>query len=96
MGDGRKPLKVGHLFMLQGKNHVEVPQTLPGAIVAVAKVEDAPFDAVLHDAAEDDHLHLRRWTLPSPLTARPSSPNGTATGSGRGTSRPGSWRKTRA
>jgi translation elongation factor EF-G len=25
VGDGRKPFKVGHLYMLQGKNHVEVP-----------------------------------------------------------------------
>ncbi len=24
IGDGRKPFKVGHLFMLQGKDHVEV------------------------------------------------------------------------
>ena len=32
IGDGRKPFKVGHLFMLQGKDHVEVPQALPGDI----------------------------------------------------------------
>ena len=40
IGDGRKPFKVGHLFMLQGKDHVEVPKAVPGDIVAVAKVED--------------------------------------------------------
>src|SRR6187551_3396251 len=37
IGDGRKPFKVGHLFMLQGKDHVEVARALPGDIVAVAK-----------------------------------------------------------
>ena len=26
VGDGRKPFKVAHLFMLQGKEHVEVPR----------------------------------------------------------------------
>jgi elongation factor G len=67
VGDGRKPFKVGHLFMLQGKDHVEVPKALPGDIVAVAKVDDIHFDAVLHDAAEDDHLHLLPLDFPVPV-----------------------------
>jgi elongation factor G len=67
VGDGRKPFKVGHLFMLQGKDHVEVPQALPGDIVAVAKVDEIHFDAVLHDAAEDDHIHLKPLDFPVPV-----------------------------
>ncbi len=67
VGDGRKPFKVGHLFMLQGKDHVEVPRALPGDIVAIAKVDELHFDAVLHDAAEDDHLHLLPLDFPVPV-----------------------------
>ncbi len=67
IGDGRKPFKVGHLFMLQGKDHVEVPTALPGDIVAVAKVDEIRFDAVLHDAAEDDHIHLAPLPFPKPV-----------------------------
>ncbi|MEO5698191.1 MAG: elongation factor G, partial [Burkholderiaceae bacterium] len=67
IGDGRKPFKVGHLFMLQGKDHVEVAQGVPGDICAVAKVDDIHFDAVLHDAAEDDHLHLKPLPFPVPV-----------------------------
>ncbi len=67
IGDGRKPFKVGHLFMLQGKDHVEVPKALPGDIVAVAKIDDIHFDAVLHDAAEDDHIHLKPLDFPVPV-----------------------------
>ncbi len=67
IGDGRKPFKVGHLFMLQGKEHVEVPCGLPGDICAVAKVDEMHFDAVLHDAAEDDHLHLKPLPFPVPV-----------------------------
>lgn len=67
VGDGRKPFKVSHLFMLQGKDHVEVPRALPGDIVAVAKVEEIHFDAVLHDAAEDDHVHLAPLGFPIPV-----------------------------
>ena len=67
IGDGRKPFKVGHLFMLQGKEHVEVSRGLPGDICAVAKVDEMHFDAVLHDAAEDDHLHLLPLDFPVPV-----------------------------
>ena len=67
IGDGRKPFKVGHLFMMQGKDHVEVAQAIPGDIVAVAKVDDIHFDAVLHDAAEDQHIHLKPLPFPEPV-----------------------------
>jgi elongation factor G len=67
VGDGRKPFKVGHLFMLQGKEHVEVARALPGDICAVAKVDELHFDAVLHDAAEDDHIHLMPLPFPVPV-----------------------------
>lgn len=67
IGDGRKPFKTGHLFMMQGKDHVEVQQAVPGDIVAVAKVDDIHFDAVLHDAAEDDHIHLKPLAFPEPV-----------------------------
>jgi elongation factor G len=67
VGDGRKPFKVGHLFMLQGKATVEVPRAVPGDICAVAKVDELDFDAVLHDAAEDDHIHLKPLAMPVPV-----------------------------
>jgi elongation factor G len=67
IGDGRKPFKVGHLFMLQGKDHIEVQRGEPGDICAVAKVDEIHFDAVLHDAAEDDHIHLKPLDFPIPV-----------------------------
>ena len=48
--DGRKPFKVGHLFRLQGKEHVEIDEGVPGDICAVAKVDDISYGAVLHSA----------------------------------------------
>ncbi len=67
IGHGRKPFKVGHLFMLQGKSLVEVSHAVPGDLVAVAKVDDIHFDAVLHDAAEDEHIHLKPLPFPVPV-----------------------------
>jgi elongation factor G len=67
IGDGRKPFKVGRLLMLQGKDTVEVASAVPGDLVAVAKVDEIHFDAVLHDAAEDDHIHLKALDFPKPV-----------------------------
>jgi elongation factor G len=67
IGDGRKPFKVAHLFSLQGKEQIEIPQAVPGDICAVAKVDDIAFDAVLHDAAEDEHIHLKPLPFPAPI-----------------------------
>lgn len=67
IGDGRRPFKVGHLFLLQGKAHVEVDRVGPGEIAAVAKVEGIHADAVLHDSAADDHIHLKPLAFPVPV-----------------------------
>jgi elongation factor G len=74
VGHGRKPFKVTHLFMLQGKENVEVPRAFPGDICAVAKVEELHFDAVLHDAAEDEHIHLKPLGFPVPVHGLAISP----------------------
>ncbi len=67
IGDARKPFKVGHLFKLQGKEHVEVDAGIPGDICAVAKVEEMDFDAVLHDSHDEDHIHLKPLDFPKPM-----------------------------
>ena len=46
--DGRKPFKVGHLFRLEGKEHVEIDEGVPGDVCAVAKVDEIGYGSVLH------------------------------------------------
>lgn len=65
--DARKPFKVGHLFKLKGKDHVEIERAIPGDIAAVAKVEDLHFDAVLHDSHDEDHIRLAPIEFPKPM-----------------------------
>jgi len=67
VGDGRKPFKVGHLFMLQGGRNVEVDRAVPGDIAAVAKVDDIDFDCVLHDSHDEDHIHMQPLEFPTPM-----------------------------
>ncbi len=65
--DGKKPFKVGHLFRLKGKDHLEIEDAIPGDIAAVAKVEEIHFDAVLHDHHDEDQFHLRPIDFPHPM-----------------------------
>ena len=67
VGDGRKPFKVGHVFVLQGKDHVETNEAVPGDIAAVAKVEEITFDSVLHDSHDEDHIHMVPLEFPTPM-----------------------------
>ena len=67
VGDGRKPFKVGHLFMLQGGKNVEIDRAVPGDLAAVAKVDDIEFDCVLHDSHDEDHIHMEPLTFPTPM-----------------------------
>ena len=67
VGDGRKPFKVGHLFLLQGGKSVEVERAVPGDIAAVAKVDEIEFDCVLHDSHDEDHIHMRPLDFPVPM-----------------------------
>ncbi|MBI3347444.1 MAG: elongation factor G [Burkholderiales bacterium] len=74
VGHARKPIRVGHLFMLQGARHVDIDEALPGDLCAIAKVDDLAFDAVLHDAQEDEHIHLKPLDFPTPVHGLSISP----------------------
>jgi elongation factor G len=65
IGEGRKPIKPGHLYMLRGKTQTEVQEAIPGDICAIARIEEVQFDHILHDSAEDAHLHARALELPT-------------------------------
>ncbi|MEO5622536.1 MAG: elongation factor G [Dokdonella sp.] len=65
--DGKKAFKVGHLFKLKGKEHIEIEQAIAGDIAAIAKIEEIHFDAVLHDSHDEDQIHLAPLDFPQPM-----------------------------
>jgi len=67
IGEGRKAFKVGHAYLLQGKEFVETDALVPGDIGAVAKVDEIHFDAVLHDSHDEDQIHLVPLEFPTPM-----------------------------
>ncbi|MBM4108918.1 MAG: elongation factor G [Phycisphaerae bacterium] len=67
LDDQKKSVKIGHLFKLQGREHVEVQEVGPGEIAAVAKVEEVRFNSVLHDTHDLDSVRLKPLQLPKPM-----------------------------
>ncbi|MDB6091983.1 MAG: translation elongation factor 2, partial [Gammaproteobacteria bacterium] len=67
VGDARKPIKIGHLLKLSGKDTTEIPRAIPGDICAVAKVDELHLDAVLHDSHDEDQYHLKPVSFPPPM-----------------------------
>ncbi len=67
VGEGRKAIKVPHLYRLQGKEHIEVDKAVPGDICALAKIDDIHYNAILHDCHDEDHYYLKPIDFPQPM-----------------------------
>jgi elongation factor G len=65
IGNSRKPIKAGHLYLLRGKTQTEVSEAIPGDICAIAKIDEIQYDHILHDSASDAHVHARPLELPT-------------------------------
>jgi elongation factor G len=65
VGEARKPIKAGHLYLLRGKTQIEVNEAIPGDICAIAKIDEIQFDHILHDSAADAHVHAKPLELPT-------------------------------
>ncbi len=67
VGDARKPVKVAHLYRIQGSEHVEIEQGSPGDICALGKIDEIHYDAILHDNHDEDHHYLKPIDFPQPM-----------------------------
>src|SRR5437764_8828262 len=67
IGHNKKPIKMGHVFHLQGKEHKEATEIIAGDIGAVAKIEEIHTNDVLHDDHALDSVHLRPLSFPTPM-----------------------------
>lgn len=67
LNDGKKPLRVGHLYRIRGKEMTEVDSLGPGDMGAVSKIDELHFNGVLHDSHEHDSVHLNPLPIPRPM-----------------------------
>jgi elongation factor G len=67
INDHKKPLRIAHLYKVQGKEMTEVQEIAAGDIGAVSKIDEIHFNGVLHDSHEHDSVHLTPLALPRPM-----------------------------
>lgn len=70
----KKPVRIAHLFKVQGKDHKEVDSAIPGDIVAVAKVEEVHFSTLLHESEDDAGLKMVPVKYPEPMSGLAITP----------------------
>ena len=78
VGDARKPVKVSQLLKLNGGDHIKANEGIPGDICAIPRVDEAHYDAVLHDSRDEDNFHLKHHTLPRPMFGQAIKPENDA------------------
>jgi len=67
LDDQKKTIRVGHMFRLQGKDHVEVHEIGPGQIGAVAKIDELRLNSVMHESHDADAVRLKPLPMPKPM-----------------------------
>ncbi|MEM9082368.1 MAG: elongation factor G, partial [Planctomycetota bacterium] len=67
IGDGKKPVRIAHLYKLQGKDHHEVERAIPGDIIALAKIEELKPGDVIHASHDLDHVSFKPLPMPKPM-----------------------------
>lgn len=67
LGHARKPIKLGHLFHMQGKDHAEAQEVIAGDIAAVAKIEELHAGDILRDDPKAALLKPKPITYPTPM-----------------------------
>jgi elongation factor G len=65
--DGRKPVKIAHLFRVLGKEHLPIDAVVAGDIAAVAKVDELHYGALLHDLHDQPLPQLRPISFPKAM-----------------------------
>jgi elongation factor G len=67
LNDAKKPVKIGHMFKVMGKDTKEVQAAVPGDIIALAKIDELHFNGVLHGSHGLDSLRAKPLPLPKPM-----------------------------
>ena len=74
VNDNKKPIKVSHPMILQGKETTEVRELVPGDIGVIAKVDELVFDSVIHASHEHDNIKMKPLSFPKPMFGLAISP----------------------
>ena len=63
----RKPVRFAHIFHLRGKDHHEVPDAIPGDIIAVPKIEELHYNSIVYSETNVESLRFDAVPQPRPM-----------------------------
>jgi len=67
LGDSKKPVRLGHIYKIHGKETKEIDAAIPGDIIALAKIDELHFNGVLHASHDHDTLRYKAFPMPRPM-----------------------------
>lgn len=67
VGEGRRPIRAGHLYRLHGNTLAEVKEVVAGEICALAKVDEVEYDDILHNQPDQGHVYLKPMDFSQPM-----------------------------
>ena len=67
VSDSRRPVKVSHIYQVQGSEHEEMDEAVPGDLCAVIKVDELNLNSVLRETADAGDMQLRSLPYPKPM-----------------------------
>ena len=65
--DNKKPIKIAHPLILQGKNTAETDVLTSGDIGAAAKIDELRYGSVLHSDPDHSDVRMRPIRFPKPM-----------------------------
>lgn len=66
-GESRKPVRIAHLYKMQGKDHIEVDHITAGDIGCVPKIDELKMGSILHMDPVHHAVAAPRIPIPKPL-----------------------------
>ncbi|MEZ6210091.1 MAG: elongation factor G [Phycisphaerales bacterium] len=67
IGDSKKPVRLAHLLKINGKDHAEVQEAVPGDIIGLTKIDELHPNSVLHAGHDLDNLRFKVIAMPRPM-----------------------------
>ena len=67
VGEKRKPVRIAHLYRVQGKDTGEISAASAGELCAIGKIDGIEYNDVLHSSHDEDGLRMADSHLPEPV-----------------------------
>ena len=72
--DARKPTRLSNLYSLQGKDHIDVAEGIPGDIRGVSKIDEVRLGGVIRSTDNEKNIRIKSGKISSPMVGLAVAP----------------------